>query len=179
MNVIATQTPSVEDFLAGGKNDRAEFVRGERIEKALPSGPHSDAQALIVSSMLNYCQKTGRGKARPEWHHRFGPPDDRRIYVPDIAFVLAPRHTNLPEYADSASDIMIEIVSPNANPADLVDKVEFYLQNGARSVWVVDPQKKRMYIYRPGQAARQIAAGGTLTDDLLPGFQLSLAELFA
>ena len=74
---------------------------------------------------------------------------------------------------------MIEIVSPNDDPTDLLDKVEFYLQNGARSLCIIDPQKRRVYIYKPSQAARQIAGDGTLTDDLLPGFELPASELFA
>src|SRR5207253_9669460 len=52
-----------------------------------------------------------------------------RIYVPDLAFVCAPRNAHLPDYADRASDVMIEIVSPPESAARLTAKVEFYLQS--------------------------------------------------
>ena len=55
----------------------------------------------------------------------------------------------------TASDLMVEIVSPNDSASDLVDKVEFYLQNGVRSVWIVDPSRRRIDIYKPGRGRRR------------------------
>lgn len=174
--MIAVQAPTVEAWISE-HGDRAEFLGGAIEEKPIPSSDHSDTQATLVSELRSYGRSTGLGRVRPEWHHRFGPPGDMRIYVPDIVFVLAPKHVGLPEYADRASDIMIEIVSPNQG-AELADKVEFYLRNGARRVWVVDPQRKRVGIYSPDASPRSVNAGGMLEDDLLPGFALPLSELF-
>lgn len=118
------------------------------------------------------------GASLSSWHHRFGPEDDKRIYVPDLAFVPAPRHAHLPDYADRASDVMIEIVSPSESASRLTAKVEFYLQNGAGSVWVVDPEERRVDIYPPGKPMRAFRESDTLTDPVLPGFELALRDLF-
>jgi Uma2 family endonuclease len=128
--------------------------------------------------LVHYGRKSGNGKPFSEWHHRFGPEDDIRIYVPDLAFVCAPRHTQLTDYADRASDVMIEIVSPSESAARLTAKVEFYLQNGAKSVWVVDPQTRRIDVYAPGKSMRTFGPGDTLTDAVLPGFELPLRDVF-
>jgi len=133
---------------------------------------------ILGAALLDYGRRSGAGKPRPEWHHRFGPPEDIRIYIPDLAFLLAPRPQTAPEYADRASDLMIEIVSPSDSASDLVDKVEFYIQNGVKSVWVVDRRKQRVDIYKPGRPARRVDAGDVLSDEILPGFELALAELF-
>jgi len=177
--MIATQTPTVEEFLRATGDDRSEFVRGEKIEKALAGREHARIQMRLGAALEAYGQRTGKGLPFSEWHHRFGPPDDQRIYIPDIAFLLAPRHIGAPRYADSASDIMIEIVSPNDKPLDLIDKVEFYLRNGVQSVWIIDPETKQVDIQKPGRKSQRFDAASVLTDELLPGFELPLADLFA
>ena len=110
--MIAAYTPTVEEWIAE-HGERCEFVGGAIEEKPLPSGSHSDSQMTVGSALHGYARLTGRGKVRPEWHHRFGLATDTRIYVPDLAFILAPKHLALPDYADCCSDIMIEIASPN------------------------------------------------------------------
>ena len=176
--MIATKTPTVEEFLRSGDNDRSEYAQGEKWEKPLPNKYHADLQLSLGSSLRQYGRESGNGKAFSEWHHRFGPEDDKRIYVPDVAFVCAPRHTRVPVYADRASDVMIEIVSPSESAARLTAKVEFYLQNGARSVWVVDPPTRRISVYAPGKSMRTFGQGDTLTDPVLPRFELPLGDVF-
>src|SRR5579859_5249214 len=99
--------------------------------------------SALAQRCSNTGAKSGSGEPAPEWHHRFGPEDDKRIYVPDLVFVRTTKHTQVPDYADRASDVMIEIVSPSQSSSRLTAKVEFYLQNGAQSVWVVDPEERR------------------------------------
>jgi len=178
MQMIATKTPSIEEFLRTPENERCEYAHGEQWEKPLPNSQHSELQGLLAAALVQYGRQSGNGKAFPEWHHRFGPEDDKRIYVPDLAFVCAPRHTRVPVYADRASDVMIEIVSPSESAARLTAKVEFYLQNEARSVWVVDPPTCRIDVYAPGKSMRTFGQGDTLTDAVLPGFELPLCDIF-
>ena len=176
--MIATKTPSVEDFLRTLENDRCEYAHGEQWEKPLPNKQHARLQSRLSSALVQYGVNSGNGEPFTEWHHRFGPEGDIRIYVPDIAFVCAPRDTQLIDYADRASDVMIEIVSPTESARRLTAKVEFYLQNGAKSVWVVDPESRRIDVYAPGQPMRTFGSGDTLTDAVLPGFELPLLDIF-
>jgi Uma2 family endonuclease len=176
--MIATKTPPVEEFLRSGDNDRAEYAQGERWEKPLPNEDHADLQVRLGSALLAYGLQSGLGRPRSGWHHRFGPEDDIRIYVPDLAFVSAPKDTRPSGYPDRASDVMIEIVSPSESAPRLTAKVAFYLQNGAQSVWIVDPEERRIDIYAPNQAMRSFRLNDTLTDSALPGFELRLRDLF-
>jgi len=73
---------------------------------------------------------------------------------------------------------MIEIVSPSESARRLTAKVDFYLQNGARSVWVVGPEAQRIDVYAPGKRMRTFGSSDTLTDAVLPGFELSLCDIF-
>jgi Uma2 family endonuclease len=178
IQMIATKTPAVEEFLRTGDNDRSEYAQGEKWEKPLPNQYHGDLQLGLGSALRQYGRESGNGKAISEWHHRFGPEDDKRIYVPDLAFVCVPKNTQVPDYADRASDVMIEILSPSELASRFTAKVQFYLQNGAQSVWVVDPEERRVDVYSPGKPMRTFRENDTLIDDVLPGFELPLREIF-
>jgi Uma2 family endonuclease len=176
--MIATRAPLVEELIRSDADHRAEFVRGERCDKPLPNSRHSEIEAEITRVLGNYLIANRSGKVLTEWHHRFGSEVDERIYLPDVAVVLAPRHQSLPVYADQASDIMIEIMSPGQNAAWFAVKIEFYLHNGAKRVWMIDPDRQTIWIFAPDRSPVTFKAGEDLTDDLLPGFSLPVASLF-
>lgn len=95
-------------------------------------------------------------------------------------FLLAPRHLNPPRYADSAPDLAVEIVSPSQSPAELIDKVEFYLENGVKRVWVIDPPTRRVMTYGRGVTPQRLGSGDILRDEfLLPGFALPVDQISA
>ncbi len=73
---------------------------------------------------------------------------------------------------------MIEIVSLSESASRLTAKVEFDLRNGAKSVWIVDPEERRVDLYAPDRPARGFRGSDTLTDPVLRGFTLPLSELF-
>ena len=177
--MLALQTPAVEEFLASGTNRRGEFVRGQRLEKSMSDFQHGLIQLTLGGALLEYGRRTDRGLPVSEWHHRFGPEDDVRIYVPDLVFLVAPRHKNPPRYGDSAPDLAVEIVSPSQSAAELIDKVEFYLENGVKRVWVVDPPSRRVLTYGRGVGPQRLGESDVLRDEvLLPGFEIAVAKLF-
>jgi Uma2 family endonuclease len=176
--VIATQTPSVEEFLRSGDNERFEYAQGEKWERPLSNKRHAGTHARLGTALVQYERDGGTGTTFSSWHHRFGPEGDIRIYAPDLAFVRAPRHIQLPDYADRASDVMIEILSPPELVSRLVGKIDFYLRNGAERVWVVDSEERFIDVYVPGWSSRTFRESDTLIDPVLPGFELSLRDIF-
>lgn len=54
-----------------------------------------------------------------------------------------------------------------------------YLASGTRLVWVVDPATRSVAVYRSRDDIRLLTEGDVLEGgDVLPGFRLSIAELF-
>jgi Uma2 family endonuclease len=168
--------PMVEELLRTPGRERHEFAHGEFVEKPMGSLRHGELQALLGGLLAMFLRKSKLGRVVTEWHHRFGSDEDTRILIPDLAIALS---QELPEYADRASEIMIEIVSPTQSAGAFADKVAFYLANGAREVWVVEPNEKWISIYVPGQSPKHFGAGKTLVSALLPGFELNVDEFFA
>ena len=51
---------------------------------------------------------------------------------------------------------------------------------GVQLLWVVEPRRQQVTVHRPEQPLRVLNVGEDLDgQDVLPGFRLSLAELFA
>jgi Uma2 family endonuclease len=101
----------------------------------------------------------------------------------DIGFVSTSR---LPPggrpqgYFPGPPDLAVEVLSPNDTTAQVANKVDDYLNAGAKLVWVVNPRSRCVTIHRTGQTPVLLSATDTLTDDrVVPGFQCSVAEIFA
>ena len=50
---------------------------------------------------------------------------------------------------------------------------------GAGEVWVLDPERRSVTVYRPGEDLRILGEQDTLRSPLLPEWALPLSELFA
>ena len=49
-------------------------------------------------------------------------------------------------------------MSPEQSPARFADKIEFYLLNGVRLVWVIDPEERTVLrLLASGQSAGEVA----------------------
>ncbi len=78
-----------------------------------------------------------------------------------------------------APDFVVELRSPSDRMKKLQDKMQEYINNGVRLGWLIDPQNKRVEIYRPGQAVKVLDFPQSLSgEDVLPGFVLDLSEIF-
>jgi len=72
-------------------------------------------------------------------------------------------------------DFVIELRSPSDSLKDLRDKMQEYIDNGARLGWLLDPMRKIVEIYRPGQAVEVLQNPTRLDgENILPGFGLDL-----
>jgi Uma2 family endonuclease len=54
-----------------------------------------------------------------------------------------------------------------------------YIDNGAQLAWLIDPEQKRVYIYRPGEAVQELDQPEKISGQpLLSGFELDLREIW-
>jgi Uma2 family endonuclease len=101
---------------------------------------------------------------------------------PDVSFICGERLPDgIPDRVqDLVPDLVVEIVS-KSNPADEIEtRIIDYLEAGTRLLWVIYPKSRSAYIYQSLDTVKRIDAGGVLEGgDVLPGFSLSLQELFA
>jgi len=74
----------------------------------------------------------------------------------------------------------VEVISAGNTPEEMQQKLQEYFRAGVEEVWYVYPKRRELVVYTSAAQSRtlradQVVDGGTL----LPGFRLSLAELFA
>ncbi|MBD2670680.1 Uma2 family endonuclease, partial [Arthrospira platensis FACHB-439] len=63
--------------------------------------------------------------------------------------------------------------------SELRQKMGEYLENGARLGWLIDPQNRRVEIYRPQQEIEVLEEPTELSGgDVLPGFVLRLNRIW-
>ncbi|GAB4192587.1 MAG: Uma2 family endonuclease [Roseiflexaceae bacterium] len=164
-------------------NKHTELVRGELRQKPLASQQHGELTfeiGLIVGTFVRqhrlgkmYAAETGFVLARN--------PDSVR--APDIAFVSADRVVTQPRrdgFFEGAPDLAIEVVSPGDTDSEVAEKVLDYLRAGVRLVWIVRPRSQTVTAHRSLKEARTLTAEEMLEgEDVLPGFRVPVADLFA
>ena len=103
---------------------------------------------------------------------------------PDVAFVSFdrwPSDVELPGGTDwqVVPNLAVEVVSSSNSYGDVVDKKNEYFHVGVDQVWLVVPSAKEIHVYESATDMRVVSGSDTLTAEaLLPGFELSLTELF-
>ncbi|MBL8133267.1 MAG: Uma2 family endonuclease [Anaerolineae bacterium] len=103
------------------------------------------------------------------------------ILAPDLGFIAKARMSAKPSrgFVEGAPDLAVEVLSPSDRMANVMKKVQLYLQHGTRLVWVVDPDAEMIVQFTPSGVVRVFGADETLEGgDVLPGFSLPLRILF-
>ena len=90
------------------------------------------------------------------------------------AFLKLPEDKPALEFTD------VEIMSPAQSVREQAEKCRWYVANGVRIALLVDSERERVTVFRPDAEPRTLRGTDRIDlDDILPGFQLSIDELFA
>lgn len=83
------------------------------------------------------------------------------------------------EFAPLCPDFVVELRSSSDRLSQLRAKMVEYIQNGAALGWLIDPFKRRVYIYQRNQEAVILDNPAVVSaDPILPGFTLNVTELW-
>jgi Uma2 family endonuclease len=106
------------------------------------------------------------------------------IRAPDASWIERSRYEALtPEqrekYPPLCPDFIIELRSPSDRLSTLQEKMAEYVENGARLGLLLDPTRKRVYVYKPGEPVRELADPEEVpADPVLLGFVLKPREVW-
>jgi Uma2 family endonuclease len=107
------------------------------------------------------------------------------IRSPDASWIKREKWDSLTaqqrkRFAPFSPDFAVELRSPSDTLTELYLKMFEYLENGTSLGWLIDPLKRQVYVYRPGEEVVILDNPETLSaDPLLPGYTLDLTVLWS
>lgn len=167
---------------------RTELVRGRLLIREPAGYAHGRVAARLLSRLCAFVDRDQADRMAP---HPLGDvlaaetgftlqrnPDTVR--APDVAFVAWHRRPMAATgFAEMAPDLAVEVLSPGDRPSDVLTKVADWLGAGAVLVWIVDPARRQVRVYRADGSESIVEDGGSVSgESTLPGFVLMLARLF-
>lgn len=80
---------------------------------------------------------------------------------------------------DGVPTLVVEILSPTTTQEELTEKLDDYLGAGVPLVWVVEPKRQTITVYRPDREPELFNTTHTISaDPHLPGFSTPVARVF-
>ena len=157
---------------------KQELLEGELIEMPPPEYKHNTAATeifLALRAALSEAHSRGEAAVLGQAFHEMGYRlTERTWFVPDVS-ISHPGQT-VGKYLEGAPAIAIEVVSQYDRAAALDRKTDLYCRNGAREVWRLYQETRRMVIHS-GNPSQVRVETETVTTPLLPGFSLTLREI--
>ncbi len=171
-----------EELLAMGDIGPCELIEGE-IRPMPPTGfEHGSIENLIGARLRLFAEQYQRGRVAVGEVGIYTRRNPDTVRGADVVFISNERYAQQQSegYLDVAPDLVVEVISPEDRWSGVMKKLEEYFDIGVRLVWVVDPGTRRVYAYRSLTDVRHFTESDTLPgDDVLPGFSLPIAEIFA
>ena len=159
-----------------------QLIEGDLVMAPSPSSFHQDILLNLATIFRGYLREHPLGKIY------VAPLDtylsDINVYQPDLLFVRKENLSIVEEHGvEGAPDLAIEILSKSSAKYDMGPKRSVYDRTGVEELWIIDPAKRTLAIYRlaeqPDTPLATYKSKQKFTSTLLPGLTIDLAEVFA
>jgi Uma2 family endonuclease len=155
-----------------------ELINGKIVEK-MPTEEHGTIVLNIGSAIKYYIRQQGRGRVGAEIRYRLLS-DRHNSRQPDLSY----SHGTLPAVISGAvphmPELVVEVQSPDDSVKAMRERAEYFIANDVQLVWLVFPRKRYVEVYSPDHEMEILFGSDSLSGgDLLPGFAMSIEEVFA
>jgi len=180
---VATQVITAEELLRMPDDGfRYELVKGE-LKRMAPAGSEHGATTINLTTPLDIHVKANNLGIVFGAETGFKiETDPDTVLAPDIAFV---RHERIPKegipkgYWPGPPDLAVEVISPGDTYEEAEEKVAQWLSAGTAMVWVVNPRRRMVTVYRSLTDITVLTETDELTgNDVVPGFRCQVAKIF-
>ena len=104
------------------------------------------------------------------------------VLAPDAAFVCqdAIDEKGIPTgYWEGAPDLVVEVISPSDTYTEVAEKVDEWLNAGCAMVWVINPRRETVKVYRSTDEISVLRGDDILEGgDVIDGFACQVQDLF-
>lgn len=162
---------------------RGELVQGEFIPMSPAGFVHGEIAGNVFGILWSFVRKNRLGVLYAAETGFILQQNPDTVRAPDVAFVTherAAQQKRKTGYFQGAPDLAVEVISPSEILDDVENKLIDYLEAGTKVVWLVYPRTQTITIYRSLTDVRILTINDDLDcSDLLPGFSVPVAEIFA
>jgi Uma2 family endonuclease len=169
---------TIEDFEAlpdeVAKNH--ELVDGELVDVSGNNPLHNHSRDNLITILLPWVRERNLGMVIAEQEYDFL----GNAHGPDVTFFgpeklrLLDRRKRVQRFVP---DLAIEIAGISNTYEELLQKKNRYLKAGTQEVWIMSPESREIAIY--SKSGNRILTGADrLTTELLPGFSMTVDQLF-
>jgi Uma2 family endonuclease len=168
---------------AQGNDCRLSLIRGE-LKTMSPTGvTHGILCARLATELSIFARKNRLGIICGAEIGFLVERDPDTVVGADVAFLNREQFEhleNIDKFAPFAPDLAVEVLSPSNTVNEIDEKIAFYFVAGSRLVWIVNPKRRTVSVYRSTVEVRILGQQETLDGgEVLPGFSYKLSELFA
>lgn len=154
---------------------------GEILMHPPAGGFTSDGNAEIVSQLRSWWKTHRRGRVFDSSGGFFLP--DGSMLNPDASYVLPQTlrgvdKEQLTGFPRLCPDFVVELLSISDSLSKAQQKMERWIENGAALGWLIDPYKKKVYVYQPEREAAAVSGNAIQGQGPVEGFALDLDELW-
>ena len=161
---------------------RYELVEGV-LTKMSPTGFEHGDVALNVAFLLKQhvvSHKLGKVLAAETGFKLANDPDT--VLAPDASFIRQEELDRLgptKKFWPGPPDLAVEVMSPGDTVRAAQEKAHLWLTHGTRMVWVVNPTRRTISVFRPDAAVSVLAEGDALEgQEVVAGFRCTVSEIF-
>jgi Uma2 family endonuclease len=158
---------------------KRELLEGEVIELPIPEFNHSLRAHILhkpLDAALELAHQRGEASDLGKCFIEAGYQLSARSYIqPDVSVTFAGQTVD--RFLQGAPAIAVEIISPSNTVEQMDVKTRLYFEHGAKEVWRIHPRARYVAVYTP-VGIKHLGEDDTLTTPLLPGFALSVREIF-
>ena len=182
-------TYSYADYLRWEFDERLELIKGKIF--TMSPGPATLHQRILLKlsyQLYHFLQKRSCEVFIAPFDVRLpqNSLDDNWVYTvvqPDLC-VICDKSKIDGKGCIGAPDIVVEILSPGNSKKELKNKFEVYEEAGVKEYWIIHPEERTFFKYVLNASGRfepthLLTLGDHVTSSVLPGFELSLDEVFA
>jgi len=165
-------------------NDNVQFERTREgvIQMNPPAGGlTSDGNAEIIWQLRDWWKSHRRGKVFDSNGGFYLA--DGSMLSPDAAYVSVEKLNGLTKdqltgFPRLCPDFVIELLSVSDSLASTQEKMERWIENGAKLGWLIDPYVQKVYVYAPGLPPASVAEACINGAGPVEGFELDLQEIW-
>jgi Uma2 family endonuclease len=134
---------SIDEYLKTIYEPDCDYVDGILEERNVGEVDHGIVQARLAHFFLNLFGRTGL-LAMTEVRIRLR---ERKYRIPDV---MVTRGKPAERVLTTPPLLCIEILSSEDRISRVNTRIQDYLEFGVPVVWLIDPEERRLWIYRPG-----------------------------